>query len=162
MNSNSPSFYRAAFGAGLVIGVLDGTAACVSAYLRRSVTPEAVFKYVAGGVFGKDAFTGGTDIALWGLLFHFTIAMAWTVLFFVAFKKVSILSMNKFLVGFGYGLFVWLAMTFIVVPLSNLPSVPVKLVPALIGIGIHMFVIGMPISLMANNFFSKHPNKAPL
>lgn len=155
MNDFSPSFLRATVRTGLIIGVLDITAACVNAYIQRQVSPLAVCRYVATGVFGKEALTGGMDIAALGLLFHFIIATGWTFLFFISYKRVAILSTNKFLVGCSYGIFIWLMMSFVVVPLSNVPPVNRQLIPALIMIGIHMFVIGVPISLLANQYFTK-------
>jgi hypothetical protein len=114
-----------------------------------------VFRYVASGALGKAAFEGGLDIALLGLLFHFVIAMGWTILFFFAYEKVKILQLNKFIVGIGYGIFVWLGMNLIVLPLSRIPPLTYRLTPTLIMIAIHMFVIGLSISLLANRFFSQ-------
>lgn len=148
------SFFQSALKSGLIVGVLDGTAACVNAYLQRQVSPPAVFKYVASGAFGSDAFKGGWDIAAWGLFFHFFIAMAWTFLFYFLYTRIKLLQLNKIYVGIIYGVFVWLGMNFIVLPLSKVPPLTYKLVPTVIMIGIHMFVIGLSISLLANQYFS--------
>ena len=149
------SLIRSAFISGLIVGLLDATAACVNAYLQRGITPAGVFRYVASGVLGKEAFKGGLDIAALGLLFHFIIAIGWTSLFFVAFNKLKVLQMNKIYVGLCYGIFVWLGMNFIVLPLSNVPPLVYRLVPTIIMIGIHIFVIGLSISLLANQYFAK-------
>ncbi len=74
--------------AGLLAGTLDISAACIHAYLLRGTTPVQVLRYVASGVWGTDAFQGGTGIALQGLLFHFIIAFGWTVLFFLAYPLI--------------------------------------------------------------------------
>src|SRR5882724_4888439 len=146
---NKPIF-RFAILSGLIVGALDAVAACVNAYLQRGVSPFGVFRFVASGVFGKEAFTGGWDIAALGLLFHFAIAIGWTSLFFVTYHKLKILQLNKIYVGLCYGIFVWLGMNFAVLPLSNVPPLVYRLVPTVIMIGIHMFVIGLSISLLAN------------
>lgn len=149
------SIFRSAFISGLIVGLLDAIAACVNAYLQRGITPIGVFRYVASGVFGKEASKGGLGIAALGLLFHFIIAIGWTSLFFVAFNKLKVLQLNKIYVGLGYGIVVWLGMNFVVLPLSNVPPLVYRLVPTVIMIGIHMFVIGLSISLLANQYFAR-------
>ncbi len=151
------SLFLAAFRSGVIVGILDAIAASVNAYAQRGVSPAGVFRYVASGALGKSAFDGGLGIAGLGLLFHFIIAISWTFLFFMAYDKLKILRMNKVYVGIGYGAFVWLGMNFIVLPLSNVPPLVYRLVPTLIMIGIHMFIIGLSISFLANQYFFKKP-----
>lgn len=149
------SLFRSVILSGLIVGLLDITAACVNAYLQRGITPAGVLRYVASGFFGKEAFEGGMGMAAMGLLFHFIIALSWTTLFFVLYDKIKVLQLNKIYVGLGYGIVVWLGMNFIVLPLSNVPPLVYRLVPTLIMIGIHMFVIGLSISLLANQFLAR-------
>ena len=145
--------------AGLIIGLLDGLAAAISAYIPREITPDRVFRYVASGVFGKEAFSGGTPMALLGLLFHFTVAMGWTALFFLLYPRLKFLSWNKYLSGIGYGIFVLFAMNLVVVPLSNVPN-PNPGSVQLPQVFIHMFVIGLPISLMASRYYSRQQQES--
>ena len=152
MNQSS---FLAAFRSGVIVGILDAIAACVNAYAQRGVSPAGVFRYVASGALGKSAFGGGLGIAGLGLFFHFIIAISWTFLFFLLYEKLKFLRGNKFYVGIGYGAFVWLGMNFVVLPLSNVPALVYRLVPTLIMIGIHMFIIGLSISFLANQYFSK-------
>ncbi|MBS1682143.1 MAG: DUF1440 domain-containing protein [Bacteroidetes bacterium] len=149
----SPFF--AVLRSGLIVGILDITAACAHAYLARGTTPYKVFRYIASGVFGQQALDQNSGLEWAGLLFHFIIATGWTMLFFVAYPKLKILTKNKIYVGFGYGIFVWIMMNAVVLPLSNVPPLVYRLTPTLIGIGIHMGVIGLSISLLANQFYSK-------
>ncbi len=149
------SLFLAAFRSGVIVGILDAIAASVNAYAQRGVSPVRVFRYVASGALGKSALDGGLAIAGLGLLFHFFIAISWTFLFFMTYEKLKVLRMNKFYVGIGYGIFVWLGMNMIVLPLSNVPASAYKLVPTLIMIGIHMFVIGLSISFLADRYFLK-------
>jgi len=140
--------------AGLIIGILDGIAACVSAYVQREVTPDRVWRYVASGVFGKDAFNGGLPMTFIGLFFHFVIATGWTSLFFLLYPRVKFLSWNKYIIGMAYGVFVMFAMNLVVVPLSNVPNPNTGQVH-LPQLFIHMFIIGLPISLLASRYYSK-------
>lgn len=151
------SFFFSALRSGIIVGILDAAAASINAYLRNGVTPAGVFRYVASGALGKSAFDGGLGIAGLGLFFHFIIAISWTFLFFLLYEKLKFLRGNKFYVGIGYGIFVWLGMNLAVLPLSSVPPMHYRLVPTVIMIGIHMFIIGLAISFLANQYFSKKP-----
>lgn len=156
----SPLPVRATLGpslaAGLVIGALDAIAATVHAYAFSGVGPDRVFRFVAAGAFGRDAFTGSVAYLAAGLLFHFLIALAWTTLFFVltgtsARARLDLRqSTRAAALGAFYGLAVWLVMNLAVIPLSRLPSRTLSLTtPILAMIAIHIVVIGIPIGLLA-------------
>lgn len=142
--------------AGLIVGVLDAVAANTHAYLLRGTPPAAVWRYVASAVFGKSAGTGGSEMVLWGLLFHFMVAIGWTALFFVAYPRIRLLSANMVLAGMAYGLFVWLMMNFVVVPLTRIAMGPIRLTTGtVLMILIHLFVIGVPISYLARRYYTR-------
>jgi hypothetical protein len=142
--------------AGLIVGVLDALAAITHAYLLRGTPPAAVWRYVASAVFGKSAGAGGPEMVLWGLLFHLTVAIGWTGLFFVAYPRVRLLSANMVVAGMAYGLFVWLMMNFVVVPLTRITMGPIRLTTGtVLMILIHLFVIGVPISYLARRYYAR-------
>lgn len=151
--SNLKDLLKAILIAGLIVGTLDGLAAITSSYIQREVTPDRVFRFVASGVFGKEAFAGGTSMALMGLLFHYIVAYGWTILFFLIYSRLKFLSWNKYVVGIAYGIFVLYAMDTVVVPLSNVPNA--KPGVELPQVFIHMFLVGLPISVLANHYYSK-------
>jgi len=66
----------------LMAGTLDIVAACINAYLVSGVTPAQVLSYIASGLFGKTAYSGGPEILLAGLVFHYLIAFACTTCFY--------------------------------------------------------------------------------
>lgn len=70
------------------------------------------------------------------------------------YPRVSFLSKNKFVTGSVYGIFVWVIMTRIVLPLSNTPHIPFNFLQAVIGLLFIIFAIGLPISLMAHKFYT--------
>ena len=155
MNQKLLSLLGAILKAGIIVGIFDAIAASVHAYGFAGVTPDGVFRYVASGVFGADAFTGDSSIAAWGLFFHFIVATGWTALFFLLYPKINFFSSSKYLAGIIYGLFIWLMMGRIVVPLSNVPPQPFHFtIRTVVMILIHMFVIGVPISFLANRYYS--------
>ena len=155
MNQKLISLTGSILMAGLIVGTLDAIAASVHSYGFAGVTPDKVFRYVASGVFGKDAFTGGSSIAVWGLLFHFIVATGWTTLFYLLYPKIGFFSTSKYIAGISYGLFIWLMMNKVVVPLSNVPQAPFHFtIRTAVMILIHMFIIGIPISYLANRYYS--------
>ena len=140
---------------GLIAGTLDILAACTQFYFKTCNSPLRVLEYIASGALGPDAFTGGVGMALVGLFFHYIIAMSWTVLLFMAYPIFALLRKNKYATGVGYGIFVWAMMNLIVVPLSRVPARPLALIPSIEAVIILIFCVGLPVSLMANRFFSK-------
>lgn len=144
--------------AGLIAGSLDILAACVQFYLRTGKNPDRVLKFVASGVFGKDALAGGTLYAAWGLLFHYLIAFSFTFFFFWIYPRWKVLSINKWLTAVGYGLFVWLVMNRVVVPLSQIPKIPFQLTQAMIAAAILICMIGLPLSFTIGKYYSEKQN----
>jgi hypothetical protein len=141
--------------AGLVVGTLDAIAASVFSYGFTGATPDKVFRYVASGVLGKDAFEGGLPIAALRLFFHFVVATGWTALFYLLYPKINSFSSSIYLVGMGYGIFIWVMMNKVVVPLSNVPLAPFHFtIRTAVMILIHMFIIGIPIAYQANRYYS--------
>lgn len=135
---------------GLIVGTLDILAAMVHYFIKTGKNGLNVLKFVASGVFGNSAFTGGNDMMLYGLLFHYCIALTFTFFFFGIYSKIPALSKHNVLTGIGYGIFIWLIMQRIVVPLSNTPKAPFDAVNALIGASILILCIGLPLSFMAH------------
>jgi uncharacterized membrane protein YagU involved in acid resistance len=101
------------------------------------------------------AFSAGKSVALWGILFHYLIAFAWTILYFVVYPKIKLLLKNTFLNGIAYGLFIWLVMNLIVLPLSNVPPSHFTTFRVLMGIGILMICVGLPIAWMTARHYSR-------
>jgi hypothetical protein len=152
-STQRPGFWKAALYSGIIIFIMDGLAACINAYLSNGVSPERVWIYVSSGVFGKSAFSGGMAMAAWGLFFHFIVASSWTIFYFLIYRIIK--TKNDILAGACYGVFVWVAMNFVVVPLSQVPPSTFRLRSAIIMLLIHIFVIGIPIALLAKRYFRK-------
>ena len=148
MNDSLTKWIVPALKTGLIIGLLDGTAACVNAYLSSGLSSDRVFRYVASGAFGAVAFTGGSHLIFWGVLFHFVIAIGWTILFYGLANRFSFLQEHFIVSGTVYGIVIWCLMNFVVVPLSATPPVPFRLKGTLIMIGIHIVVIGIPMAYL--------------
>ncbi|WP_420150895.1 hypothetical protein [Spirosoma sp.] len=72
-------------------------------YDQRGKNPAVVWNYVASGAFGKDALTGGTDMIVWGLAFHFIVALLWSAFFFAIYPALRRFVANPIGLGFCMG-----------------------------------------------------------
>jgi len=151
------SFFASALVTGLIAGTLDITAACIHAYLRSETIPEKVLRGIAGGAFGKEAAANGNMMIVWGLLFHFLIAMSFTFFFFLLARMVPSLVKYPIPVAIVYGVFVWAFMRFVV--LNYISTINIKpivgreaITHTIIGIVILMVCIGLPNALLAKRY----------
>jgi len=139
---------------GLLVGTLDILAACSNFMINTGKNPVIVLRYIAGGVFGKKAFSGGTEMALLGLLFHFIIAFSFTIFFFWLYPKLPVLSKSRIITALVYAIFIWIITNLVIVPLSNLPPVTFKTQNVLKAMLILFLMIGLPLSFIAYKYFS--------
>lgn len=139
--------------AGLLAGLLDGTAATVQTFIMSGKGIGRVFPYVASGVFGQEALAGGTNMVMAGILFHMMIAMTWAIVFFFLYPFIGKVINNWIALGLIYGIFVWAMMNLIIVPLSNTPKFPFNPGRALIAACILMAFIGLPISFLISRYY---------
>jgi len=151
------SFFASALTAGLVAGTLDITAACIHAYVRNGTTPLQVLKGVASGAFDPKTFTNETLLATCGLIIHFIIAISFTFFFFFLAKQIPSLVKYPVPIAILYGIFVWSAMRFIILPyLSRITPKPIigkeVIINAIIGAVILMVCIGLPNALLARKY----------
>ncbi len=143
----------------LIVGTLD----IGSAFLQYSVTtgknPLRVLHSIASGVLGTDSFTMGTPAMLLGLILHYFIALSFTVAFFAAYPRIAFLRRNNLLTAFVYGVFIWSVMNLIVVPLSRIGAFPSNGMNAAIGLTILIICMGLPLALIASNYFRGRPSR---
>ena len=90
------------------------------AYATNGTTPAIILKYIASGVIGKIAFAGGYGIMAMGLLFHFIIAFACTVVSFMLYPKLKFLHQSILLNSLFIALAAWAVTTQIIIPLSEI------------------------------------------
>ena len=143
---------RVIFWAGLIAGTLDLTGACVVAWLRTGATPVRIFQSVASGLYGPASFTGGAKTAVLGVVLHFIIATTWAAVYYLASRRLNFLIDHTIVAGVIYGVFVWLFMNFVVLPLSAVTKRPVPLSSRIIGMLIIIFCIGLPIAFIIRRF----------
>ncbi len=134
------SAFTAIAAGGLIAGTLDLTQACILFGLK---TPLAI----AAGLLGRPALDGGTGTYVLGVLLHYFIAFSATAIFYAASRKLLFLTSSPFVCGLFFGVAVELMMSYIVLPLSALHDKgPYELHDVLLGLGMHMVTVGLPIA----------------
>jgi len=132
--------------AGLVSGAVDILAAFAS-YTAQGATVPGILKYIASGLLGPAAMQGGAEIAWLGLLCHFLLTTAMAAIYWVAARKLRLLATQPWLWGSIYGALTWLAMVFVVVPLSGATGWKVPQGWSIVsGLLAHIFYVGVPIA----------------
>jgi len=152
LESDKMSAGKLVLTAGLLAGIMDGSAAMIQTAIAGR-TMEGLWRYVASGFFGNDAFTGSSAMIVYGILFHLFIAMSWAVIFYFLYPYLKQWFKNPVVLGMLYGIVVWAVMNLIVLKLANTPKGPFNPGRAAIAAAILMVCIGLPISLMFNKFY---------
>jgi hypothetical protein len=134
---------------GLIAGTLDiGENLIFNAF--RHITPAMVFQYIASGLTGPWAFHAGSASILLGVAIHYTIAMAWTALFYLASRRVTVLVRRPVICGLAYGALVYFVMNFVVLPLTRVPRAPaaITLASRVSGVLALLFCIGLTVAVL--------------
>jgi len=147
--------FQPIFLGGLIAGTLDICAAFLTAWLRRGVSPAAVLRFVASGLLGPTALTGGAKTAAIGLALHFLIATGATIVFYLASRKLLFLIEKPVHFGLLYGVAVYLFMNFVVLPLSRVPRGTMTVSGFIIGLLTIMFCVGLPTALIVRRYSAK-------
>jgi hypothetical protein len=142
------------FWIGLLAGSLDILAAFLQYYLTFHRNPLRVLLFIASGVFGKNAYSGGSIMYFAGALFHYIIAYSFTLLFFFIYPQIRLLSANRVITGILYGAFIWTIMNLLIVPMSKTPAIPFHWPKALLAMGILIAAIGIPLSFFAYRHYA--------
>jgi hypothetical protein len=140
---------------GLLAGTLDILSACLQAYIARGIAPEIVLRFIASAAFGKPAFTGGWEMPLIGLLFHYIIAYSFTILFFLVYPSIRLMSKSIVLTAIVYGIFIFVVMNLVVLPLTKVTRAPIQFDKAAIATVILIVAIGLPLSFFGRKFYQQ-------
>ena len=132
----------------LVVGTLDALDAVVF-FGSRGATPVRIFQSIAAGVLGRNAFQGDNRTALLGVLLHYVIAFLIVLVFYLLSRRPRFLTEHAILSGVVYGIAVYFAMNYLVIPMSATVRGPFSWAVFANGILIHMFGVGLPAALFA-------------
>jgi uncharacterized membrane protein YagU involved in acid resistance len=142
---------RAVLFAGLTVGVLD-TLLAMGLY---RVSPFIIYQSIAGGFFGRSTYQHGWATAALGCFLHFFIATTAAAVYVGASRYLHVLVKYAVVCGMAYGAVVYAFMNYVVIPVSaitNRPKPMWELMGGLIG---HIFLVGLPIGLMARRASSR-------
>jgi hypothetical protein len=148
---NSLSPFAIIILAGTICGVLDLISA-TALFLLRGGTFERLLQFIASGALGESSFRGGKKTAALGFLFHFVIALTAAATYYAASRSLPFLTAQPVLWGILYGALIHLFMTFITIPLSRAPKRKFSPSFFLSQLAVHMFVVGLSISLTIARF----------
>jgi len=133
-------------GGGVIAGTVDLLQACI---LFGWDIPLAI----AGGLLGPGAFNGGAGTYILGIVLHFFIACSAAAVYYGASLKLGFLKEYPLVCGLFFGAAVEDFMRFVVLPLSALHARgPYKLHDLVLGLAVHMVVVGLPISYSVRRF----------
>lgn len=149
-----PSAVATIINAGLIAGTLDITAAIIVAFIR-GYSPILIFRYIANAVFGKEAAATGQGMVVTGLLFHFLIALIWVAFFYAIYPSVRRFIKSPVVAGLLYGIFVWVMMNLVIVPLSRIKQAPFTPSGIIREMAILMVCIGLPIAIITYKSFAR-------
>ena len=98
---------------------------------------------------------GGWKATLLGLAIHFFVATTWSAIFIVATRRLAWLSNmlattgGTIVAGLLFGPFVWLAMNYVVIQVTQGRHTPATLPVFWVLLVGHAFAVGLPIALIA-------------
>ncbi|MBD9378928.1 hypothetical protein [Pseudoxanthomonas sp. PXM04] len=102
----------------LVAGMADLVFAMGFWWISHGVPPMRILQSIAAGWYGEASFTGGVQTAGVGAVSHFAIMFLFVAAYRQMATRVTLLRQRPFAMGAVYGLFLYLLMNFVVLPLS--------------------------------------------
>lgn len=145
-----PRFRYAVYG-GLTAGALDLIYISTFVAVLYGLGPQRILHSIAAGWVGHDAArAGGAATAALGFVSHFAIAVAMALVYALAARRLPVLVRQPWRYGALYGLALYFAMNYIVVPLSAAGDGLKALQWAdLAHIAAHVLLVGIPCALAA-------------
>ena len=138
---------------GLLAGALDLTFAFLF-YGPQGATPLRILQGIASGALGRGSFEMGLTSAALGAFFHFFISVCAAGIYYLASLKLTFLTRRPALAGPIFGVLMFLAMRFVVLPFSAIGYHPMKLGSAIAELCSHMFLFGMVIAFAVRRSLS--------
>lgn len=132
--------------AGLLAGTFDISFAFIF-YGRQGVDPASLLRGIASGVLGHGAFTLGSWTIALGAALHFFIALCAAFIFWLASRRLPLLTRRPLLCGAAFGVAMYVAMHFIVLPLSRVHFRFPSLHNVIGELFSHIVLFGMVIAL---------------
>jgi hypothetical protein len=131
---------------GLTAGALDLTQASILFGVKVPLV-------IAAGLLGRAALQGGAGTYALGVFLHFFIAFSAAAVYYAASRSLAFLKEHPLVCGLFFGAAVEEVMNLVVLPLSALHARgPYELKDLILGLVVHMVVVGLPISYSVRRF----------
>jgi hypothetical protein len=131
---------------GGIAGTLDLLQACILFGWKIPLV-------IAAGLLGVEAVRGGAGTYALGILLHFFIACSAAAVYYAASRRLRFMTEHTLVCGLFFGAAVEEVMNLVVLPLSALHAKgPYSLHDLILGLLVHMVVIGLPISFSVRRF----------
>jgi uncharacterized membrane protein YagU involved in acid resistance len=135
----------------LIAATLDFVLASLLFISQTRQNPAILLKGITSAAIGPRAMQGGMGMAWAGLAFHYFIALCWTVFYFAVMPR--LFACNAMLTNaVVFGMFTWVMMMIVVVPLSKTAARPSTTLMAIINILILIVAIGFPLAYIAQHY----------
>jgi len=134
---------------GLIAATLDIAYAITYWGATVGVPAQRILHSVASGLIGREAaLAGGAQTAALGLALHYLIALIMAAVYAYAATKLSWMLRRPWLSATLYGLWLFVAMNFIVVPLSRAGGggIPKDVLWIVLSILVHVCFVAWPIA----------------
>ncbi|MEO8560926.1 MAG: hypothetical protein ABI601_02550 [bacterium] len=137
----------------IAVGVLDGLFATVLYVVMGTTTVEKLFQGIASALIGPAAFRGGAATFALGVALHFTVALAWSVIFLLALRASKLIPrmlawrLGALDVAVWFGPLVYVAMSMLVIPLFTHRVAPINTNWVVVLVG-HIPFVGLPIAMI--------------
>lgn len=109
--------WRWLFLGGIALGTVDAIFA-IAFWYPKGVTATQIFQSIASGLLGKASYEGGEATAWLGAGLHYFIATMMVVVYYLVARWWRMLVRHPIAYGLPYGVTLYLAMNFVVLPLS--------------------------------------------
>lgn len=141
--------------AGVLVAMLDGAfAAVLYVYVLRACSAAQLMQSIAAGLLGRAAFRGGSATVVLGLALHFAVAFGWTFVYAALratsarLRELTATTRGALVTGAAFGVFIWLAMDLLVLPLSRASPTPFWSPLFVILLTWHALGVGIPLALI--------------
>ncbi|MGA3202909.1 MAG: hypothetical protein ABSF12_10505 [Bryobacteraceae bacterium] len=137
----------------LAIGVGGGIAGALDLTQASILFGWDIPLSIAAGLLGRQALHGGAGTYILGVVLHFFIACSAASIYYAASLKLGFMKEHPLVCGLFFGAAVEEVMSLVVLPLSALHARgPYELHDLILGLLVHMVVVGLPISFSVRRF----------
>jgi hypothetical protein len=140
---------------GVLVAMLDGAfSAVLYVYVLRACSAAQLMQSIAAGLLGRAAFRGGSATVVLGLALHFAVAFGWTLAYATLraisgrLRELTATTRGALVTGAAFGVFIWLAMDLLVVPVSRASPTPFWSPLFVVMLAWHALGVGIPLALI--------------